>query len=466
MHPHEWRDVRDRMTQVSFQKDILGNLPMEIAVQIAKYFDLAEFHLFRRVSKRWNHLLSSTLFRGAVFHRYTGHICSSIATESPDAFTQYAKQRVRLERGQPVSQIYNSPCLPLPSPTGSAGLDFSNGRYAWIEDAVVHVHSLHSSTTRSFCTENRDSFTTLRVSESIVAGITLHGFCHVWCLKSSDSAHFRLPSLQWKYFVVRGVNVAMAFSGMTSEKDFIIHWHFDSRVARTFNIANKLAYIDVNPYTGTLITVHLEENVGSNISAHTRFCPAVFAQLQVIKYPLKDFSGGARPSSYTITLPSIAVPTSLVEIDANLSFEIGNTMGILSVRPEGCLAETAHGIVAIIYNPETDKVNVNIVCSENSPFMPLCMTSIGDNILYYIKNDNGKPKIWISNPDAAIPHRPAKCMSPQLPREASNRVCSYGTNFTLRGDGDFILMIDQNRLKVWCFDDNIYLPGAVPLERT
>ncbi|KAE8349812.1 hypothetical protein BDV28DRAFT_54141 [Aspergillus coremiiformis] len=462
MHPYEWRDVRDRMNQVSFQKDILGSLPVEIAVQIVKYLDLSEFHIFRRVSKRWNCLLSSRLLCNVVFRRYIGHSCSSIqATETPDAFIQYAKQLVHLERGQPVSKVYKSLCLPLPSSTGLVGHDFSNGRYTWTEDAIVYVHNLHSNTTQSFCTENRDSFTTLRVSESIVAGITPHGVCYVWSLQTSNSAYFRLPSLHWTYFVARGVNVAMAFNGMVSGEDCIIHWQLDSRVARTFNIENRLAYMDVNPTTGDLITVHLEETVGHDAVVHTR--PAMCAQLRVMKYSLKDAANTStnRPQHYNMALPSIADPASYVEIDSSLSFAIGNTMGILSVRPKGCLAETSRGLVAITYDPGIDKVSINVVSAENTPFVPLCMACVGNNIIYYIKNDNGKPKIWISNPDAMVSHRPAKLMDPQLPREASNRVYSYGTNYTLRGDRDFILIVDQNGLKAWCFNDKITLSGAV-----
>ena len=98
-------------------------------------------------------------------HQYVGHNSRSIALESPDAFTQYAKQRVRLERGQPISKVLNRPYSPIPNATGLVGLDFSHGNYGWIEDAIVYVHNLHSNTTQSFCTENRDTFTALRISE-------------------------------------------------------------------------------------------------------------------------------------------------------------------------------------------------------------------------------------------------------------------------------------------------------------
>ncbi|KAE8403582.1 hypothetical protein BDV37DRAFT_133507 [Aspergillus pseudonomiae] len=279
-------------------------------------------------------------------------------------------------------------------------------------------------------------------------------FCHVWSLQTNDSAYFRLPSLHWKCFVVRNMNVAMAFKSTTaSGSECIIHWQFDSRITHTFNIANKIAYIDMVPTAGTLITVHLEETVGPDTS---------IAQLRVNKYSLKD-TVAMRSPSFTVALSSIADPAWHVEIDDTLSSTFGNAMGILTFGRGDCLTETPGDIAAITYNQETGRVSVNVVSTENTPFIPICMAYVDSNILYYVKNDNGKPEIWISNPDARIAHRPARCINPQLPREASNRVYSHGTNFTLRGDRDFILMVDQNGLKVWCFNDNISLSGAVPL---
>jgi hypothetical protein len=289
-------------------------------------------------------------------------------------------------------------------------------------------------------------------------------FCHVWSLQTGDYAYFRLPSLHCKYFVVRGVSVAMVFNAtMASEKDYIIYWELDSRIARTFQVANELAYIDMNCTASTMTTVHLEKTLEPDTPVHTHTYPIKYAQLRVIKYSLKDTADASWPSSYTMDLTSIADPAWRMEIDDALSFAFGNTMGILSTRSNSCLTEMSRAIVVITYHQGTDQVRVNAVPAENAPFIPLCMASVDNNVLYYIKNDNGKPKIWISNPDTIVAHRPAKLMDPQLPREASDRVYSYGTNFTLRGDRDFIMMLDQNGLKVWCFQENIHVPGAMPL---
>lgn len=50
LKPHEWRDVRTRINLRSFQKDILGQSPPEVAVQIAQYLDLSDLHVLQGVS--------------------------------------------------------------------------------------------------------------------------------------------------------------------------------------------------------------------------------------------------------------------------------------------------------------------------------------------------------------------------------------------------------------------------------
>ncbi|KAE8144491.1 F-box domain protein [Aspergillus avenaceus] len=418
MSRHEWRGIRDQLNQVSFQKDILGSLPTEITVQIAKYLSLSELHSLRRVSKRWNALLSSDLICSNALYRYTGRSFGTLAKRSLDRFLQYAKQRTRLELGQPVFKVQEFSYMPVLRPNHTTCLDFSNGR---------------------FCTENRDSFTVLRVSEYLVAAITPRGYCYVWSLDSGDSSCFRLPSLGWKRVVVRGVNVAIAFSG--TENDFIIHWRLDTHATRTFHIAKGLAYMDINPITDILAY------------------PATRTQLRVIEQSLNGTVGTQCSSTYIMKLPPIVNPTWHLKIDEISSKAVGNTMGILSILSSGCSTETSCGIVAVTYNPRTNLVSLNTVKTESMPFLPLCMTCV-DGILYYIKIDNGKPKIWVSDPGTMVAHRPAKEMNTQLPREASDRVYSFGTDFILRGDRDLILMVDQSGSKVWCFNEKVTLPGA------
>lgn len=48
---NEWREVINRASLMSFQCDILGNLPIEIAALVAGHMDMADMIRLQRVSR-------------------------------------------------------------------------------------------------------------------------------------------------------------------------------------------------------------------------------------------------------------------------------------------------------------------------------------------------------------------------------------------------------------------------------
>ncbi|KAL5356220.1 hypothetical protein BJX96DRAFT_171407 [Aspergillus floccosus] len=432
---HEWRDVRDRLHQVSFHRDIVASLPLELAVQIVKHLDLSELHILRRVSQSWRSLLSSELACDAVFKKYTGP-----RGTSPQTRREYARQRLRLERGLPVRAIH--PSLDTHSPTPSmAQMDYAKGRYAWIYDdhATLVVQDLRTRHIRAFCTENRDIFCHIRVSDSILAAITPRGYCMVWYLLDSDGdstepISFRIPSVNCTAFAVSGVHVAIAIDGKDRS---VVHWDLHSRVAHTISVARPIAFMALNPASDLLVTAHVEET-----------------SLRITNHPLASSKDQSHPpASYTLDLPGVfAQPTP---------FQSTSIVGYFRLTPRQFGNQTPDEqdrIVATAYDERLDRVSVHLLPSEDVLFEDRCVAvPVDHNLLYYLKNDRGKPRVWIANPDAlpAARHRPAKAVDPQLPREATSRVYSSSGAFALMGDRDFVLMVDENGLKVWCFDESV-----------
>ncbi|KAF9892370.1 hypothetical protein FE257_002147 [Aspergillus nanangensis] len=457
---YEWRDVRDRLTQVSFHKDILGSLPLEIVVRIVKDLDLSEIHVLRRVSKNWQFLLSSDPVCGTVYRMYTGLHGQSCTVSSSRTLLQYAKQRLRLERGDPVFKIDLSPGIAL-----SSDLDYSTGRYAWINGGSILVHNLRAQTNQVYCTPNRDSFVQMRISEFIVVGLTPRGYCHVWDLQSESSVSFRIPSLNIVLFVASGYNVAIAFNetgGRMEGLNFVLHYDSDSRILRRVDVAPRLGFMAINPATNTLLTVHLEDKIDNDISLPNHHNLANNRRLRVTEHLLNP-EGETTPlsshlPSYTLNLPGAADSICRVSIDYTISHNFGDRIGLFSIQPQDSYTPTPFVVIAISYDPRVDQVALHVLHDEHTPFFPLCIASVGDNILYFLKNDNGKPRFWISNPNALIRHRPATSMDTKLPREATTRVYSYANGLTLTGDRDFILMVDENAIKVWGFGESNQLP--------
>lgn len=173
--PYEWRDVKTRINERSFQKDILGALPLEIAVQIIKYLSLSDAHLLRRVSRRWYHVLSSKSACSILLRLYMGGSFIRLGDDFKSTLVHYSRRRRRLVNGNPLAEFR----INLPFATGQEilSLDYSDGRYAWLTDGdtTIVVYSLCTQKTQRFCTMNRERLEKLRISEFIVAALGTRG---------------------------------------------------------------------------------------------------------------------------------------------------------------------------------------------------------------------------------------------------------------------------------------------------
>ncbi|GFG17633.1 hypothetical protein CNMCM6936_008217 [Aspergillus lentulus] len=454
----EWRDLRDHLNTRTFQCDILGLLPPEIAVQVAQYLDLAEIHVLQRVSRTWHKLLSSNPVRGAVYRRYSGRTLNFCHQISHHIYNQYAKQRIRLERGEPSSALRRRE----PSNISPACLDYSNGRYAWTgEMTTVVVQDLRSHAMQMFCTENRERIGHIRLSELVVAVVTLRGYCHVWNLRTEEPAYFRLPSRLFHLFVVRGTKVAFGFKDPAAGNTVIMQWDFNTRVSRTLVVADHLVFIDLHSTLDCLISVHLQRNDNVDGPWDLEGVPCNAAQLQVVKHCFDDSLEAPQTASKILTLPKLENSDWVVRPNAWLSEQFNDRAGILIARPKGSKDHHPHYIIAITHYIETEEVFLHLLPPEHTSSSHLHVAPIDRNLLYYIRVERAMPTIWISQPGAHVPYRPAKSMpSPWAVDPGHHDADEY----VLKGDHDCVLLVNRGGVSAWCFDEAAQPLCAIPFQ--
>ncbi|KAL4812611.1 hypothetical protein BDW67DRAFT_169828 [Aspergillus spinulosporus] len=436
LDPHEWRDVQKRINQRTFQKDILGSLPLEVAVQIIQYLDVNDVHLLQRVSRRWHEVLSSEPVCSVLFRQYTG---GSLDNEFKSTFARYSRQRSRLEQGRPVAHVQ----LDIPF---NQDLDYCDGRYAWSADGgtTIVVFDLCSRKTQRFCTENRERFERFRLSEDLVAAITVRGYCHAWDLRTEYTRAIRLPNTNVSHFVVGGFRVAVHYEDLRidgQEGGVVMHFDLRPGSSRTHWVhpVKELALLSLDTSSNYLTTICLKHHSNPDPSyIPNRSC------LHVVRYELHENGKASVTRSYSLNLPSSS-ERAYVAKDLPQCYR---NIGVLYVR-----SSSAHSsVLPITYHPQTEQVCIHALLDPRMVHS-LSMANVDNGILYWVRDDAGKQSIWISNPYAVTPLYASQGLDFDLPRALSDEasLIVHGRRL-LAGDSRFVSMIDMSGTQLWSFE--------------
>ncbi|KAL2796503.1 hypothetical protein BJX66DRAFT_137345 [Aspergillus keveii] len=436
LSPYEWRDVKKRIDARSFQKDILGALPLEIAVQVTQSLTLADMHLLRRVSRRWRDVLGSKAACNAMYQQYTGNNLDHLDTDFKSTFARYSEHRLRIERGDPC----NLSRIVLPSITDEelSTLDYSDGQFAWTTDSgtTVVVYNLITGGKQRYCTKNRERLGMVRLSQSTVAAITVHGHCHIWSTLTDEVYSAHLPNTDISHFSLADFRVAVCFYTVGNDNGFVMHCDLQSQTSHTIPLEQLESLLLIALHSASRLTMVSLELIDARGSR----------QLCVTDYGLHADGGASAGRSYRAPLPS-DLPLCNTHIAKDLQLNYRNRLGILYAWL-GSGEEREQIILPVSYNPQTGSTCVHILQEHRVSFPP-CIASVDKDILYYVANDDGKQSIRISNPYAAT-HYTSKNMALGLPREPSPRLFSHGHR-VLIGDSNFVSILDATSTRVWSF---------------
>ncbi|BDD54967.1 hypothetical protein MAP00_000530 [Monascus purpureus] len=459
LRPDEWREVQ-ACADIHLKCDILGSLPLEIVAQIVQSLSISEVIVLRRVSKRWNTLLSSPVVYSTVLHIPSGDDLPVL--EQRRRFIRHARRRVMLERGQPVSKsLYPSP--QVPNPPARVAFDYFGGRCAWVDSGPdsrgtgIAVRCLRSGEMCRFHTENRDPVSSVRISDTIVATVTMRGYCHVWNHHTEEYGYFRLPSIRYDFFVVNGHKVAFCFTNS------VTIWDFQSQsTTRTFPADPGMVFMALSAASNNLVTVHLRNR---NDGTYPLRVPSAQAHLEVVRYSLDETDRANSLSQPEVSKDYLNLPLDDTWVVDRFERHLKTmswcsnrteALGLRSLEPEsGRIVPPSH-LIFISHDLSRDQIALHV-----DDWRSRRMTCVAHNIFYFVEgNDDETPCIWISNPSAVDSLRPAESM--QIEGPSVHCPLSAPTHL-LYGDSDFVLVLNTIGLEVWCFDGTIHPPNAIPL---
>ncbi|KAJ5806985.1 hypothetical protein N7474_010577 [Penicillium riverlandense] len=434
----EWREVKDRINPRIFQRDLVGSLPLEIVALIVEYWELVDIILFRRVSKRWQEVLSSSIVCRAAYRANTGTDVSSI--HSPWQFTKLLEKRIRQERGRPIIGAHIK-CAQVIPPNVASKAVFNDGVLAWIEEetecASVAIINLWTGKQDRFMTENRDELLLIRVSKGFLAALTIQGYCHVWNLDSHEEKSFRLPSTDAHYhFLINGTKVVIGF------ESYLVHWCFNSEVTRQVETGCK----------GQLVALHAPEDRITVASLETKNFEFKFDQTSNLQLHVQKFSinDSGTVSCVLSRRQNISLDTHLVVRYLDFGEIKDETFGGYQSTTffEYVNEETdQEGSCFLSLEPDGDTISFDLLPGRlgSSSVFP-----VHSNLAYSRSNDTKRICILKSMLWKPGVHRYSMCGS-GLP----------GENYSMCADSDFVVLFDQYGLQIWAFDEK-WVPPEVP----
>ncbi|KAJ5824293.1 hypothetical protein N7447_006633 [Penicillium robsamsonii] len=463
---HEIREVKSRLESMTFQCDLLDKLPLELVAMLTEYLDLADLILLRRVSKRWHELLSSTIVVTTAMIYHTGK--NFIKSDSPADLDALIKKRIRAERGLPavVVTIPNNLSRDLKDDVNRDGISCFNGVCAWIEEStdrttifVVHLPSGKNSTVT---TENREEFTHVEVSDTLVSATSVRGHCHVWNMSTEQHKSFRIPSLHFTHYISIGSKVVLGYV------DSVVHFCFDSGVSRSIKLRPFIVLLSVHAEEDALTVVSVRRKHSDNIQ------PWKDGALFVEEHHLKMEKFSVHENKFIRTWEQCReLPFQMEDLwelqcepEDMTTYRESLRPGQSSALLVNCIGEPSINTISLSLEAD-DQITVHFHSAElnfKNQHANLDYSARGPGLTYCFEEDeiSMKMKLCIGYESPVSGHvvdaKGRQFESRHTIDFPKNRPCT-----SVLGDGDFVIFPSDDKIWIWCFDETWLPSGATDM---
>lgn len=432
--------------------------------------------------------MSLPLISRVAFHHL--HPGTPLDTSNPHwetHFSQRVKRRHAMKTGRPYSKAtYPTDDEPFHDLRSGGKMNYCEGKLAWCSATGVSVLCLKTGKKTSFTTENREYIIEgVRISESIVAAVSSRRYvytvrneycyfsanhcpfsvCHVWNLRDGQTRHLHLPSLNLRHFVVSGNKVIMHFYTGS-----LLVWDYETQVAMETLLSERPRAFFFNRAGDSLSIIHFKElghDTPSSVSLFrysitgTNIYQSAPPTLILRDYPFTYFYDTDR----TISTPCMNVFLSLNDgPDPPLPFPMKKALIDFS---------SGHSEPSLHTPLEVNKNSVAF--SLTYSFFPhFCITMPGGILYQQIIPATPRSDVYVPPEIVVDMYEYSEIASIEKElctgKESKNWAAlpelgddaSYGLSKQFFGDGEFLCIVYEKCVFVYCFDENVFTPREDP----
>ena len=202
---HQRRQMQTMIRQQDLRLDILGKVPLEIAIEISQYLNIRDVIVARQTCREWLTILSSSLVMDAAFNCWNPRLELALPQSG---MTSRAISNVKAEHihalttGDPFAffvQYRKSSA----NRSAYSRVAYSEGMLAWFgdSDSVIHVHNLLSRD-KFDLSPSRGKIQQIAVSPVMLAVLRRSGKCRVY-----DASKVLLCEIQLQPYPVYSITI-------------------------------------------------------------------------------------------------------------------------------------------------------------------------------------------------------------------------------------------------------------------
>lgn len=176
--------IQAHLKSITFEKDFIPELPVEIIVLVAPYLELSDLLVVRRVSRGWLAMWTSVpvcnkLMKDYFRSNFENEYCRLLSDNKPAVFMAAADRLHAMQSGKYhtmriLRYDHRKQDATEASDDSQPILDrqYCAGKVAWAIKGGIQVTTLKNGTTNIFLTPNRESATSWVLSEEVLVAAT------------------------------------------------------------------------------------------------------------------------------------------------------------------------------------------------------------------------------------------------------------------------------------------------------